>query len=99
MSDTLEYLKLGVTFISGGLAGALVNFFTSRRRQRVEMGLKFAERYFADFDSIAEGKDLLGNAARLSEVGNQNKVRKLGDWFELIAILSNSKYISDKFLK
>jgi hypothetical protein len=98
MSNALELLKLGLAFISGGLAGAIFTYFANRQRQRVETGIKLAERYLAEYDEIGACKSLLSDAIKSKELPNQNRIRRMGDLYELVAILCDAKYASSKFV-
>ena len=95
---TAEYLRLGIAFLSGGLAGAVFDYFVSRRREQVGLALKIMDKYLAEFGEIGECKTILADSTKLAPVANQNKVRRIGDWFELISILYQSDYLSKTFL-
>lgn len=99
MSDAeFEAIKLAIIFLSGGLAGALLNVLVSRRRQQVEFVIKITDRYLDEFAEIAACKSILSSSSALQDTINLNRIRKLGDWFELIAIFHNSRYLSKHLL-
>ena len=91
--------KVILSFISGGLAGAVLNYFTSTHRQRVELVLKITDRYLDRYDEIGQVKSILRDSSQLASTVSQDAVRRLGDWFELIAVLYQMGYLSKRFLK
>lgn len=98
-STEIEVLKIAVAFLSGGLAGAVLNYLVSRRRQQVEFVIKVCDKYLDDFDEIAVCKAILADSSQLRDLGQLNRVRRLGDWFELIAIYHASNYLSKQLLE
>lgn len=94
----IESVRIVVAFLSGGLAGALLNFFVSRRREQVEFVIKVCERYLDDFSEVAACKAILADPDQLSDREQLNRVRKTGDWFELIAIYYANGYLSKRLL-
>jgi hypothetical protein len=99
VSTELEILKAVVTFVSGGLAGAVLTYFVSRHRQQVEFVIKITDRYLDEFSEIASCKDILLEPSKLKDASNLNRVRKLGDWFEMIAVFYDSEYLSKGLLE
>jgi hypothetical protein len=83
----MDYLPVVVSLISGGLAGALVNAFITDRRQRTQIALSVLERFFTSYEDIADAKRILQAPQLMALPDNQNVVRKVGDWFELVASL------------
>jgi hypothetical protein len=94
----MEYLPLIVSFISGGLAGAVVNLLVTKRRQRVDSALRVIDYYFAIYNEIGEAKRILQNPSLLSDANEEIRVRKIGDWFELVSSLCNKKVVDTEIL-
>src|SRR5918911_3352163 len=94
----MQYLPFIVSIVSGGLAGAVVNYLVTRRRQRVEVGLKVIDFYFANYNDIAKTKYILQNPTLLADGNEKNQVLKIGNWFELVASLCTGKAVDTHLL-
>lgn len=92
------YIPVIVSFISGGLSGAVLNAFLTRRRQQTESTLKIIDGYFARYDDFADCKQLLQTKPFVDTPANQNRILKLGDWFTTVACMSQQKMIDRKML-
>jgi len=97
-STEVEIIKITAAFLSGGLAGAVLNFLVSRHRQQVDFVIKITDRYLDEFAELAACKSILSSSSTLQDMTNLNRIRKLGDWFELIAIFHSSQYLSKNLL-
>jgi len=93
-----SYIPLVVTLISGGLAGAIVTLFFTRRRQRIDCTLKVIDTYFDLYHEIGDCRQLLEAVPFPDTPANRNRVRKLGDWFSIVARMSREKIIVRKLL-
>ncbi len=82
-------VSTAVSFISGGLAGAVVNSLVGQIWQRRALALKLVDRYFDTYSELAAIKTLLANPSLLSDAAQRNRVRAIGDWFEIAASLYN----------
>lgn len=94
-----EILKIVVAFLSGGLAGAVLNYLVSHHRQQVEFVIKVCEKFLDEFSEIGACKTILANSTNLNDSVQFNRMRRLGDWFELIAIYYDSNYLSKPLLE
>jgi hypothetical protein len=94
-----EYIPVLVSFISGGLAGAVVNAFVTRRWQKTQVALSIIERFFSSYDDIARAKSILRDPTSTKAVDNQNTVRKVGDWFELVSSLWKHSSLNRDLIK
>jgi hypothetical protein len=94
----MEYLPFVVSLISGGMAGAIVNLFVTRRRQRIDAALKLLDYFFSIYGELAEVKGILQSPPTLSNPKELNRVRKIGDWFNLVASLCEKKLVDTQLL-
>jgi hypothetical protein len=82
----------------GGLAGAVLTYFVSKNRQQVEFVIRVSDKYLDNFEELGTVKaDLAGPLAAAAPVF-LNRIRKTGDWFELIAIYYECGYLSKSLL-
>lgn len=73
----------------GGVISAVISaWMTSRaerKRNQTEIALTFLEQFMAQYSDLAEVMGLLANAATLRNAVDVNKVRKFGDWCEIVS--------------
>jgi hypothetical protein len=98
MEELKPYIPAIVTFISGGLAGAILNALLTRRRQKVDATLKILDGYFDRFDDMAVCYRLLNENPFQDTPDNLNNVKKVGDWFETVANMADAKLIDGEML-
>ena len=98
--STTDLIKTILTFMTGGLAGAALTWFTTRARHRVDNAIKVIDYFFSSYNQIANVKAIL-LATKSSNPNDidENLVRKFGDWFNLVAILYENKSIERGFVK
>ncbi len=98
MEELKPYIPLIVTFISGGLAGAILNALLTRRRMQVDATLKILDAFFDRYDDIAVCYRLLNENPFPDTPDNRNYVKKIGDWFETVANMADAELIDRKML-
>jgi hypothetical protein len=87
-----------ISVVSGGLAGAILTWFVTQRRRKVEIAIDLVEYCFSIYDEIANVKALLRGPS-LNDPQQQNQVRKVGDWFELVATLCDKRAVDKTLLE
>jgi len=71
--------------VGGGAIGAWMTIRAERKRSQTEIALTFLEKFIAQYDELAVVMGLLGNVASLQSAADVNKVRKFGDWCEIVS--------------
>jgi hypothetical protein len=71
--------------VGGGVIGAWMTIRAERKRSQTEIALTFLEQFIAQYDDLAAVKRLLANVASLQSPVDRNKVRKFGDWCEIVS--------------
>ncbi len=71
--------------VGGGVIGAWMTIRAEAKRSRTEVALAFLEQFIAQYDELAEVSGLLQNVAALQSAADINKVRKFGDWCEIVS--------------
>ena len=100
--DTSLWVQIA-SIILGGVVGTGIGVWVTRRaltwQVRAEMTVKIMDDYFNNYDSRNRVKSLLepnnfpkGRSAE--DIRERNKIRKVGDWYELVAILYEDKFIN-----
>lgn len=93
-----------MAWVTGGLAGAALTALVNRRRARIEGSLKVIEQYFSRFKDLEFVYNLLGNSnsfvsqANPNAEDNLNRVRVLGDWLDIVAMLYVKGHINRAIL-
>ena len=94
-----QWFGFVVTFVSGGLAGAIVTQVVTAFRQRRELALKTFDKYLVEFGPLANCKRYLAEGSYQNNESHFNEIRRLGDWFEVTAILCRRRYIHLPFIR
>jgi len=94
----MQYLPFIISLISGGLAGAVVNYFITWQKQRIDSSLRIIDYYFSIYSEIGQTKRILQTPSTLTATEEQIRVRKVGDWFELVASLCKKKLVDTHVL-
>jgi hypothetical protein len=82
-----ELIKALIAFVFGTVIGGMISHWFSLQRQRTDFTVKLMDAFFAQYGSIAEVKGLLYITGRVFTPAEENTVRKVGDWFELVALM------------
>jgi hypothetical protein len=77
--------------VGGGVIGAWMTIRAERKRSQTEIALTFLEQFISQYDDLAAVKGLLADVASLRDVAEVNKVRKFGDWCEIVSATVLSK--------
>ena len=94
----MDALQLVVPAITGGLAGGIVTALIARSRQRQELTLHLLDHFFSIYLDLGEAKGLLKQPSQ-RDPDDLNKVRRIGDWLNLVAILYRQKAVDADLLK
>ena len=91
-----------MAWVTGGLAGAALTALVNRRRARIEGSLKVIEQYFSRFKDLEIVYKLLGNSNSFithpDAEENLNRVRALGDWLDIVAMLYVKEHVDRAIL-
>lgn len=71
--------------VGGGVIGAWMTIRAERRRSRTEVALTFMEQFIAKYDDLAEVMGLLADPASIQSAEQVNRIRKFGDWCEIVS--------------
>jgi len=71
--------------VGGGVIGAWMTIRAERKRSQTEIALTFLEQFISQYEDLAAVKGLLADVASLQDVAEVNKVRKFGDWCEIVS--------------
>lgn len=95
MDNTLGFF---LSLFGGGLTAAILTFLFDRGRQQQELAIKLAEDYLNRYQELADAKGIL-DRNRAWTTDEENIVRRVGDWFEIMAFLCNEKLASPGIVK
>jgi hypothetical protein len=85
--------------VGGGVIGAWMTIRAERRRSQTEIALTFMEQFMTQYDELARVKGLLADATELRDPADINRVRKFGDWCEIVAATVLSHAADAQLLK
>jgi hypothetical protein len=92
-----------ITFIAGGLAGAIFNSFFTRHRQKVDVSLKVIDEYIKTYyykhRDVNELLDKSTNTVYTWTLNEETLVTEVGDWFNLISMFCNTNNTKTKLIK
>lgn len=83
------FLTVCGTVLFGGAAGAGLAAYFAGRRERRDVALKLVDYYLAHYAAYADVLRMLSEPTRLTDPAARNRLREMGDWFEIAAILLN----------
>lgn len=89
--QVITIVTIVVSLISGGLAGAIANIAFSKSKDKRDIAFRIIDYYFTIYTDIGITKGILASPGSLSDVKHLTTVRKVGDWFHLVASLLNKK--------
>jgi len=95
--DTIE-LKVACCVLFWRFSGAVFTYYVSKHRQQIEFVIRVSNKYLDNFDEIGMVKAFLACPLAADDHAALNRIRKTGDWFELIAIYNESHYLSKSLL-
>ena len=93
-----ELIRIVVSFLTGGLAGAALTAVVNALRQKTELAFKVLEQYFARLQPISDAIGVLETPGSLKDPPSHNKVTSIGDWYEMVATLYQNRVINRKLL-
>lgn len=111
--NTLTWAQIILGLLSGGLGGVILTLYFSNRRARAEMTLKIMDTYLANYDLHNHVKYLFRNPDEFQEDDSdkqkpeedpdkrkreRNKVREVGNWFEIFVVLYKRRIIDRKIV-
>jgi hypothetical protein len=92
-----------ITFVAGGLAGAIFNSFFTRHRQKVEVSLKVIDEYIKTYYyKHGNVNNLLDNSINTSyrwTLEEETLVTEVGDWFNFVSMLCNTNNTKEYLMK
>jgi hypothetical protein len=70
----------------------------TKRRARFDLTTKVIDHFFSIYDQVAEVKGLFAQAEVVVTSDAINKIRKLGDWYNLVATYCRTNSVNPKLL-
>lgn len=71
--------------IGGGAVSSVITIVSERRSKRTEVALDILEKFMSQYEALATVLGLLDAPQSLADPENMNRVRKMGDWYEIVA--------------
>ncbi len=100
--NTLDWTQIVTGFLCGGLGGTILTLLFATRKAKVDTTLKILDTYFDNYDLRNHVKHLFKNPENFlgedshERARERNRVREVGNWFEIFAILYKRKVIDRK---
>lgn len=73
--------------VGGGVISSIITAIAERRSKRTEVALQVIEQFMSQYVDLGEVLGLLDVPKSLDEPTNANRVRKFGDWCEVVSAL------------
>jgi hypothetical protein len=88
------------SFFGGGFAGAVLTWLVNQKARRTQVALDHIDQCISKQNEIAEVKGILQALGQNHPFSpnEQNRVRRLGDWFEVVALLCRKHYADQKLI-
>jgi|HubBroStandDraft_4_1064222.scaffolds.fasta_scaffold59247_4 hypothetical protein len=86
-----ENLRTVLDTLLGGGAAAIVTVYVSNRQEKTKISLNIINDYLQKYDEMAVVRHLLENPSELAGATEINRVKSLGNWYEIVAALYNSR--------
>jgi len=85
--------------LAGGVISAVMTIRFEKKRSQTDVSLEFLKQFLEQYDELGAVKGLLLDPGSLqNNPSNVNKVRKLGDWFEIVSAASLAGLTDDSLL-
>jgi hypothetical protein len=94
-----EWLQVVFDIVLSGVAGSLVTIYFTRSHERTQVTLDVIKEYRALYGELAEVLGLLASPSELGLPENQNRVKALGNWYEVISALWLTQEVNRRLLK
>jgi hypothetical protein len=81
------WVPYAISAVTGGLAGQVLNWRLTRRRDRRDLTLAIVREFLSRFDEMAAVLGLLGARIPLTPA-ELNRILLLGDWMDTVLFLT-----------
>jgi hypothetical protein len=71
--------------LGGGAISSIITVISERRSKRMEVALEIVEQFMSQYGELAVVLGLLDSPQSLQDPLSMNKVRKFGDWCEIVS--------------
>jgi|SRR3974390_1759231 len=85
--------------VAGGVISAIMTSREERKRSQTEIALHFLEQFMSEYGELAKVKGMLLDSSALTDVDNLNRIRKFGDWYEIVAASCLADVVDRALLK
>jgi hypothetical protein len=85
--------------VGGGVISSIITVISERRSKRTEVALQVIEQFMSQYGELGDVLGLLDAPQSLQEPHNENKVRKFGDWSEVVSALCLENLANDDLLR
>ena len=85
--------------IGGGVISSIITVISERRSKRTEVALQVIDQFMSQYVDLAEVLGLLDVPQSLADPTNANRVRKFGDWCEVVSALCLENAANGALLK
>ena len=99
MEDNFSFFNIIVSILSGGIAGGVIQWIFTRSHRRDQVALDIFKDFLHIYFDIGEALDILKDGQKINEETNKNKVRKVADWMNLVALLCLENSVKKKILE
>jgi hypothetical protein len=94
-----ELLHTVFDIVLSGFIGSLVTIYFTRSHERTQVSLDIIREYRALYHDLGVALGLLKHPDLLSAVDNQNKVKAIGNWYDIVSTLWLAKEANERLLK
>ena len=85
--------------VGGGVISSIITIISERRSKRTEVALQIIEQFMSQYVDLGEVLGLLDVPESLEDPNNANRVRKFGDWCEVVSALCLENAANGALLK
>jgi len=85
--------------VGGGVISSIITVISERRSKRVEVALEIIEQFMSQYGELAVVLGLLDAPQLLQDPLSMNKVRKFGDWCEIVSAVCLERAANRALLK
>jgi hypothetical protein len=82
-----QWLHVALDIVLGGVAGSVATIYFTRRQERTQVALDIIREYRALYGEVAAVLWLLRSSPDLDLSENQNRVKAMGNWYDIVSAL------------
>jgi hypothetical protein len=85
-----DLITVMVPLIGGGILGTVLTLLYKRGEKRTDIAIKLIDQFFERYEKLGEVYSLF-NMEWDPQENHEDKVRMMGDWFEIFSALYNNR--------